>query len=75
MKPLNGLANARYAKVGTPFKKSRLSFPPARQNAMAVGKQIAFYGSTPAYQPVLEVHGWGDRGEALTNLVDRTAGY
>ena len=22
--------------------------------------QIAFYGSTPAYLPVLEVHGWGD---------------
>jgi probable F420-dependent oxidoreductase len=26
----------------------------------AVCKQIAFYGSTPAYRPVLEVHGWGD---------------
>lgn len=23
-------------------------------------KQIAFYGSTPAYKPVLELHGWGD---------------
>jgi probable F420-dependent oxidoreductase len=26
----------------------------------AVRKQIAFYGSTPAYRRVLEVHGWGD---------------
>jgi probable F420-dependent oxidoreductase len=23
-------------------------------------QQIAFYGSTPAYRPVLELHGWGD---------------
>lgn len=26
----------------------------------AVRKQIAFYGSTPAYRKVLELHGWGD---------------
>jgi len=26
----------------------------------AVRKQLAFYGSTPAYAPVLECHGWGD---------------
>jgi probable F420-dependent oxidoreductase len=28
--------------------------------AVAVRKQIAFYGSTPAYRKVLELHGWGD---------------
>lgn len=27
--------------------------------------QIAFYGSTPAYRPVLEAHGWGDLHERL----------
>ena len=26
----------------------------------AVKAQLAFYGSTPAYKPVLEHHGWGD---------------
>jgi hypothetical protein len=26
----------------------------------ATKQQIAFYGSTPAYRPVLEVQGWGD---------------
>ncbi|HEV3451643.1 MAG TPA: LLM class F420-dependent oxidoreductase [Acidimicrobiia bacterium] len=26
----------------------------------ATKQQIAFYGSTPAYRPVLELHGWGD---------------
>jgi probable F420-dependent oxidoreductase len=25
-----------------------------------VRKQLAFYGSTPAYRPVLDCHGWGD---------------
>jgi probable F420-dependent oxidoreductase len=25
-----------------------------------VRSQIAFYGSTPAYRPVLDLHGWGD---------------
>jgi hypothetical protein len=23
-------------------------------------RQIAFYGSTPAYRPVLALHGWGE---------------
>jgi probable F420-dependent oxidoreductase len=26
----------------------------------AVRAQLAFYGSTPAYRPVLDAHGWGD---------------
>jgi probable F420-dependent oxidoreductase len=30
--------------------------------------QIAFYGSTPAYRPVLELHGWGDLQPELNNL-------
>lgn len=34
----------------------------------AVRKQIAFYGSTPAYRPVLDVHGWGDLQTELNNL-------
>ncbi len=28
--------------------------------AAATRQQISFYGSTPAYRPVLELHGWGD---------------
>ncbi|MDT3441940.1 MULTISPECIES: LLM class F420-dependent oxidoreductase [unclassified Pseudofrankia] len=30
--------------------------------------QIAFYASTPAYRPVLDVHGWGDLQPELTRL-------
>jgi probable F420-dependent oxidoreductase len=34
----------------------------------AVRKQIAFYGSTPAYCRVLDLHGWGDLHEELNRL-------
>ena len=37
----------------------------------ATAKQIAFYGSTPAYRPVLEVHGWGDLQSELNTLSKR----
>ncbi|MGO8770752.1 MAG: LLM class F420-dependent oxidoreductase [Mycobacterium sp.] len=33
-----------------------------------VRKQIAFYGSTPAYRRVLELHGWGDLQAELHRL-------
>jgi probable F420-dependent oxidoreductase len=33
-----------------------------------VKRQIAFYGSTPAYRPVLEVHGWGSVQDELNRL-------
>jgi hypothetical protein len=35
---------------------------------VAVRQQIAFYGSTPAYRPVLELHGWGALSEELLRL-------
>jgi hypothetical protein len=38
-----------------------------------VKAQIAFYGSTPAYRPVLELHGWGDLQTELNNLSKRGA--
>jgi len=36
--------------------------------AAGVRKQIAFYGSTPAYRKVLELHGWGDVATELHQL-------
>lgn len=40
--------------------------PEAIETAIqAVRHQIAFYGSTPSYRPVLEAHGWGELGERL----------
>jgi probable F420-dependent oxidoreductase len=36
-------------------------------------RQIAFYGSTPAYRGVLELHGWGDLQTELNQLSKRGA--
>ncbi|MDQ1382930.1 MAG: hypothetical protein QOG65_309 [Actinomycetota bacterium] len=36
--------------------------------ATGVKQQIAFYGSTPAYRGVLELHGWGDLQTELNGL-------
>ena len=36
-----------------------------------VKQQIAFYGSTPAYRPVLELHGWGELGDELNARTKR----
>jgi len=38
------------------------------QAAAATRQQIAFYGSTPAYRPVLEIHGWGGLQDELNAL-------
>ncbi|WIM89586.1 LLM class F420-dependent oxidoreductase [Candidatus Mycobacterium wuenschmannii] len=36
--------------------------------AVGVRKQIAFYGSTPAYRKVLALHGWGEVADELHRL-------
>jgi probable F420-dependent oxidoreductase len=38
-----------------------------------VRQQIGFYGSTPAYRPVLEAHGWGELQDELHTLTKRGA--
>ena len=38
------------------------------EKAVAVRRQIAFYGSTPAYRVVLEEHGWEDAQPELNRL-------
>jgi probable F420-dependent oxidoreductase len=35
--------------------------------------QIGFYGSTPAYRPVLELHGWGELQDELNALTKQGA--
>src|SRR3546814_15422744 len=34
-------------------------------SAKSVKEQLAFYASTPAYRPVLALHGWEDLGEEM----------
>ncbi len=58
------------AKAGRDRSAFQLSYPgfvvtgdtdeQMEQATKAVKAQIAFYGSTPAYKGVLELHGWGD---------------
>ena len=36
--------------------------------AAGTRQQIAFYGSTPAYRPVLDIHGWGGLQDELNGL-------
>lgn len=43
----------------------------AAGNETFVRSQIAFYGSTPAYRPVLDVHGWGELQPELNALSKR----
>lgn len=37
----------------------------------AIRRQLAFYGSTPAYRTVLELHGWGELHEELHRMSKR----
>jgi probable F420-dependent oxidoreductase len=51
--------------------------PDAASRAAAevdIRRQIAFYGSTPAYLPVLEQHGWAELGRKL-NALSRQGGW
>lgn len=39
-----------------------------QKNTMEIKSQIGFYASTPSYQRVLELHGWGDFGERMNRM-------
>lgn len=54
--------------VGPSFVVTGTSDEQLEQAASAVRKQIAFYGSTPAYRGVLEIHGWGGLQDELNTL-------
>jgi probable F420-dependent oxidoreductase len=41
--------------------------------AQAVREQIGFYGSTPAYRTVMDLHGWGEVADEL-NVMSREGG-
>jgi probable F420-dependent oxidoreductase len=40
----------------------------AGDDHQATRRLLAFYGSTPAYRPVLDIHGWGDLQPELNTL-------
>lgn len=56
---------------GIPFVVTGADHAATAAADAAVRKQIAFYGSTPAYWPVFELHGWHGLGEELNTLSKR----
>ena len=54
--------------VGPSFVVTGTSDEQMATAATATRQQIAFYGSTPAYRKVLDVHGWGGLQDELNAL-------
>ena len=54
--------------VGAPFLAVGRTSSDVEKARSTVRTQIAFYASTPAYQAVLEHHGWNDTGKKLHAL-------
>ncbi|MGA0879182.1 MAG: LLM class F420-dependent oxidoreductase [Ilumatobacteraceae bacterium] len=54
--------------VGPSFVVTGNTAEELQQAAAGTRQQIAFYGSTPAYRPVLDLHGWGDLQDRLNTL-------
>jgi len=59
---------AGYEISGTPFVATGRTEPELEDAIRGVREQIAFYGSTPAYRGVLELHGWGELSDELHRL-------
>jgi probable F420-dependent oxidoreductase len=56
---------------GPAFVATGVSDEEIASSVAAVKEQIAFYGSTPAYRKVLELHGWGALQDDLYALSKR----
>jgi probable F420-dependent oxidoreductase len=56
----SGRARDAFQVMLMPLVVTGRSEPDCDKAATAARKQLAFYGSTPAYRDVLELHGWGD---------------
>jgi probable F420-dependent oxidoreductase len=63
-----GRGLAGYQVSGSPFVATGRTEEELAQACRGVREQIAFYGSTPAYRPVLELHGWGELSDELHRL-------
>jgi probable F420-dependent oxidoreductase len=76
--PALGRGRAKAGKTIEGFEISGPGFIVARDSeeeraagVQFVRQQIGFYGSTPAYRPVLALHGWGDLGDELNEMTKR----
>ncbi|MBW0089719.1 LLM class flavin-dependent oxidoreductase [Pseudonocardia sp. KRD-184] len=66
---LRDLGAVRHRRAAAPGGRVLPPHPEQRAAAEAgVRRQIAFSASTPAYRPVLELHGWGELADRLNRL-------
>ncbi len=63
-----GRSRANFEVKYAPFVVTGTTEEEMARSATEVRERIAFYASTPAYRPVLEVHGWGDLQGELNTL-------
>jgi probable F420-dependent oxidoreductase len=63
----SGRARADFETSGTAFVITGTDQEKEAARGL-VKSQVSFYGSTPAYRPVLELHGWGDLQTELNTL-------
>lgn len=63
-----GLSLDGFEIVGPSFVVTGATDEQLDRSAAATRRQIAFYASTPAYRPVLDLHGWGDLHTELNAL-------
>ncbi len=63
-----GASMADFEIVGPSFVVTGTNDEQMERAATATRQQIAFYGSTPAYRGVLEIHGWGGLQDELNTL-------
>lgn len=65
---VSGRSRAQFQVVHLALVATGRTEEQAKVAEQAVRKQIAFYGSTPAYQAVLDLHGWRDLAVELHAL-------
>jgi probable F420-dependent oxidoreductase len=63
-----GSAREGFEVSGSPMVATGRTEEELAAAVLGVRGQIAFYGSTPAYRPVLELHGWGALADDLHSL-------
>jgi probable F420-dependent oxidoreductase len=63
-----GTSRADFQISGPLFVVSGTTDEELERARQGTKQQIAFYGSTPAYRGVLELHGWGDLQDDLNRL-------
>jgi probable F420-dependent oxidoreductase len=64
----SGRAEQDFDLVYAPFVVTGTDEESMAASAAVARERIAFYGSTPSYRGVLELHGWGDLQTSLNNL-------